>query len=36
MAFKKLGLDNASALYPFLLELAIHGTPIRHYWDVYG
>lgn len=27
---KKLGLDNAAALYPFLLELAIHGTPIRH------
>ena len=27
---KKLGLDNADALYPFLLELAIHGTPIRH------
>lgn len=27
---KKLGLDNASALYPFLLKLAIIGTPIWH------
>ncbi len=26
---KKLALDNASALYPFLLDLAITGTPIR-------
>lgn len=27
---KKLGLDNATTLYQFLLDLAIHGTPIRH------
>lgn len=27
---KKLGLDNATSLYQFLLELAIYGTPIRH------